>query len=177
MAVRQYVLAAAAAGVLLASGCTDAASLSGRASVIDGDTIEIGGEHIRMVGIDAPESTQTCKDENGRAWRCGTFAARALDEMIAGKTVTCAIDPKDRQDKYGRVLGLCSAGGLSLSVEMARQGWAVAYLYFLDYQDGRPRSYKAAILAAEAEAAAAHRNIWRGPFDLPWEWRAAHRHP
>ncbi|WP_348643025.1 thermonuclease family protein [Mesorhizobium sp. B2-6-5] len=45
--------------------------LVGRASVIDGDTIEIHGKRIRFNGIDAPESSQTCADGNGKAYRCG----------------------------------------------------------------------------------------------------------
>lgn len=43
----------------------------GRASVIDGDTIEIAGEKIRFNGIDAPESWQTCVDRAGAEYRCG----------------------------------------------------------------------------------------------------------
>jgi endonuclease YncB( thermonuclease family) len=34
------------------------ADLSGQASIIDGDTLEIHGTHIRLWGIDAPESSQ-----------------------------------------------------------------------------------------------------------------------
>ena len=37
-----------------------AEDITGTASVIDGDTIDIHGTRIRLHGIDAPESRQTC---------------------------------------------------------------------------------------------------------------------
>jgi endonuclease YncB( thermonuclease family) len=40
------------------------ADLAGRASVIDGDTIEVHGTRIRLWGIDAPESTQPCRSDD-----------------------------------------------------------------------------------------------------------------
>ena len=40
-------------------------SLTGSHRVIDADTIEIGGERVRLSGIDAPERGQRCRDAAG----------------------------------------------------------------------------------------------------------------
>lgn len=65
----------------------------GRASVIDGDTLEVRGTRIRLHGIDAPESTQVCKDAAGKDYRCGRTAALALQDHIGKRLVSC--DPRD----------------------------------------------------------------------------------
>ena len=39
---------------------TLAASIKGRAIIIDGDTIRIGKNKIRLYGLDDPEINQTC---------------------------------------------------------------------------------------------------------------------
>src|SRR5690554_1952283 len=78
------------------------AEVAGRASVIDGDTIEIHGQRIRLHGIDAPESAQLCLAEDER-WRCGQQSALALDDEIAGRPVACA--ERDR-DRYGRIVAV-----------------------------------------------------------------------
>ena len=62
-----------------------AGDLTGRASVIDGDTIEIHTERIRLEGVDAPESGQSCTDAEGHAWPCGQRAAFALAEDLTGR--------------------------------------------------------------------------------------------
>ncbi len=53
------------------------ADVTGTASVIDGDTIEVHGQRIRLHGIDAPESRQRCRLD-GKPWQCGKDAANAL---------------------------------------------------------------------------------------------------
>jgi endonuclease YncB( thermonuclease family) len=55
--------------LLLVSGSPSVAMVSqqvivGKASVVEGDTIEVGGQRIRLFGIDTPESSQLCKDAN-----------------------------------------------------------------------------------------------------------------
>ena len=146
----------------------------GRASVIDGDTIEIRGQRIRIQAIDAPESGQWCGEGDGR-WRCGKASAEALDRMLDGATVTCRQDPRDPQDRYKRVLARCEARGADVGEALLHAGLAVAYVKYLDYRNGEPRPYKAGALAAEAKARAAKRGLWAGVFDFPWDWRAARR--
>ncbi len=91
--------------------------LEGRASVIDGDTIEIHGERIRFNGIDAPESRQLCLDAAGKEYRCGQKAALALADYIAlHQPVTCIEVDRDR---YKRSVAVCTAGGADLAALLA----------------------------------------------------------
>jgi endonuclease YncB( thermonuclease family) len=135
---------------------SDAANLTGRASIIDGDTVEIHGQRIRLFGIDAPESRQTC-EAGGQIYRCGQQAALALADRIGQQTVAC--DKRD-VDRYGRIVAVCRAGGEDVNAWMVRQGWALAY-----------RRYSTAYVDEENEAKAAALGVWRGAFTAPWDWR------
>jgi len=137
-----------------------AADISGRASVVDGDTIEISGERIRLNGIDAPESWQRCT-AGGKEYRCGKEAAFALDEWLAKSRPTrCEFVERDR---YGRMVANCfRADGLSVADWLVRSGWA---LDWPRYSDGE-------FADAQAEAEASKAGIWRGTFDKPCEVRA-----
>jgi endonuclease YncB( thermonuclease family) len=53
-------------------------SLKGSADVVDGDTLQISAQHIRLYGIDAPENGQSY-NLNGKPWPCGQRAAGALE--------------------------------------------------------------------------------------------------
>ncbi len=83
------------------------ADVAGVASVIDGDTIEVHGQRIRLHGIDAPESRQLCPLD-GKPWQCGKDAANALAEKIARRPVTCEDLGCDR---YDRIIARCAVAG------------------------------------------------------------------
>lgn len=132
----------------------------GRASVVDGDTVEIAGERIRFNGVDAPESWQVCHDGNGKAYRCGQAAANALDEFLAASRPTrCEYHSRDR---YKRFVGDCyRADGESVARWLVRNGYA------LDW----PRYSRGAYAGEQAEAKADRRGMWQGDFLEPWEAR------
>ena len=155
--IRRFALAAIA---MMMCGDPAFADLVGRASVIDGDTIEIHGERIRLHGIDAPESSQVCQVD-GKPYRCGQRAALALADKIGAKAVRC--EERDR-DRYGRTVAVCFLGVEDIGAWAVSQGWALAFRrYSLDY------------VGEEDEAHAFNRGIWRGEFTVPCEWRAARR--
>lgn len=144
----------------------ETATIVGRASVLDGDTIEIHGERIRFNGVDAPESAQPCKNGNGKEYRCGAKSADALAEYLATSSpTTCEFVERDQ---YGRFVGNCSrADGSSV------QRWLVKNGHAMDW----PR-YSSGAYAAEQKTAATNKiGIWQGEFQSPWEWRAARRQP
>ena len=134
--------------------------VSGGASVIDGDTMEVGDSRIRLHGIDAPESEQLCR-AGGTSWRCGRQASVALAGRVDGRLVVC--DERGR-DRYGRTVALCRVDGQDLGAWLVSRGWALAY-----------RRYSTDYATEEASARAARRGVWRGEFVPPWDWRSGVR--
>lgn len=133
-------------------------NFAGHAVAVDGDTLEMSGERVRLHGIDAPERMQTCK-RSGAAWACGRDAAALLSEMVAGRTVECTA--RDR-DAYGRIVAACRAGASDLAGVMVREGMAIALpRYSLDYVE------------AEARAKGFKLALWSSEFALPADFRAA----
>ncbi|XUY27606.1 thermonuclease family protein [Agrobacterium sp. rho-8.1] len=146
----------------IASGISvEAAEITGRASVVDGDTLDIGGQRIRLNGIDAPESAQTCQDSDGATYRCGKKAAFALDDFLAASRPTRCVE-MDR-DRYKRVVAVCHrADGTDVNSWLVRQGWAVDWER---YSKGKYR--------VDQQAAQKGRlGIWSGQFETPCVYRA-----
>ena len=144
---------------LLVCASSVAADVSGRARVIDGDTIQIGQARIRLHGIDAPEASQTCLDTGGRAAACGATATQALKVLIGAATVDCAQRDIDR---YGRIVARCTVNGRDLGQGMVASGLAVAY-----------RQYSMDYVPFEQAARAQGLGIWSAQMQNPAAYRAA----
>ena len=139
----------------------DEVEVVGRATVIDADTISIRDQKIRLHGIDAPESRQSCEAKNGRMWRCGQKAALALSEKIGVRNVTCR---SKKRGRYKRLIAKCTCGGADLGKWLVRTGKAFAFVrYSKDY------------VREEAIARARKLGVWAGRSVAPWEWRKGQR--
>ncbi len=127
------------------------------ASIIDGDSFRLGDRPIRLHGIDAPELDQTC-EVDGQTIACGQNSRQTLIGLTVGALVEC--DRLD-VDADGRDVSRCFADGLDISSAMVRGGHAVA-----------DREAAADYVTDEIGARGNKYGLWRGTFQMPWEWRA-----
>lgn len=133
-------------------------STTATVQVIDGDTLRIGDQVVRIWGIDAPEKRQVCEAEE-KTYACGQRAHEYLESLIRGKHVECRVLSEDR---YGRNVGWCVIDGeRDLAYQMVLAGWALDYRR---YSDGH-------YAAPEHRARILRRGMWAGTFLAPWDWR------
>src|ERR1700738_1069821 len=100
--------------------------LTGQASIIDGDTLEVRGTRVRLWGIDAPESDQLCRNQGSEHYRCGQKAANDLDAFIEHRPVECV--EVDR-DQYKRAVAVCTVAGVDLAEWLVKNGGAVDWAH------------------------------------------------
>jgi endonuclease YncB( thermonuclease family) len=140
--------------------------------IIDGDTIVVNGTRIRLFGIDAPESKQSCSAA-GKDYECGAASTAALIEKVGTSPVRCDVK---RKDMYGRSVAICKLDppkgskigggeeGLDLNAWLVSEGWAVSY-----------RRYSKAYVPLEIQAQAEKKGIWSSEkFEQPEQWRKEH---
>ena len=120
-----------------------------------------GRERIRLWGVDAPESAQTCTDAAGAPFACGKQATQALKQALGGDAPLVSCTVKDR-DQYGRAVASCTgAPGVDAGKAMVETGNAVEYKKFS----------KGVYTAAERDAKASKKGIWAGSFERPDVYR------
>lgn len=127
MQTRQFWIALAIVAVLSflggsLSGAVDWAGFN-RGSralyAVDGDTVKLGTQSLRLLNIDAPEvSRPGCPEEAARG-RAATDRLRAL--LAAGPV---AILPNGRLDRFGRPLVRVTAGGRDAGAVLIAEGLA-----------------------------------------------------
>ena len=138
------------------SGSLSQKIIQGKAKIIDGDTIYIGKNKIRLHGIDAPEINQTCSIRD-QLWNCGIKSSKVLKNIILENEVLCKIIDIDR---YKRFVAECFVNETNINQYMVRNGWAIAYRYYsLDY------------ISDEKIAKNNKTGIWQGKFKNPYLFR------
>ena len=142
--------------VLYSSASFSEKIIEGKPIIIDGDTIHIGKNKIRLHGIDAPETNQKCTlDEE--TWNCGIQSTLALKNFILDKEVYCEIIDIDQ---YKRFVGICFVDNKNMNKYMVRNGWAIAYRY-----------YSTLFVEDEEIAQKQKSGIWQGMFIEPYLFR------
>jgi endonuclease YncB( thermonuclease family) len=148
------------AGLLLSTPAMAAPpDITGVPRILDGDTVEIDGTKIRLLGIDAPEThpLQFCLDPAGETWDCGVTARDELVEHVGASPWTCHVSGLDR---YKRTLAACEVNGEDIQQWLVRSGWAMSFVRYSHKYD-----------ADEKAARDAGNGIWAGTFIAPWDWR------
>ena len=139
--------------------------ISGVAKVIDGDTIKIDNKKIRLMGIDAPENKQKCKQtwlsisfiSFEKEYPCGLIATNKLKTKIDDKFVICNYTNRDR---YKRYIAECFLNKTNINSWMVLIGQAVAY-----------KKYSKKFVAQENIAKKEKLGLWSGTFEMPWVYR------
>ncbi|MEQ8784213.1 MAG: thermonuclease family protein [Roseibium album] len=127
-------------------------------TVLDGDTLNVNGQSVRLNGIDAPETGQLCKKKDGGNWACGKVATKHLQKLVRGNRVSC----EHREfDQYGRSIGVCYANGVELNAAMIEAGLAWSF-----------RRYSSDYNRLESQVKKTGRGIWQAKTMPAWEFRA-----
>ncbi len=177
MTRRRLSIAVAAALLVIGAAWATLAWLTPAGSaegygVVDGDTLEwrpadcllsrLGiaclSQRLRLYGVDAFESTQTCRDAKGVIWPCGAVATERLRQLVAAPGFSCHVD-QEFVDRHAREFAACNSGDRDVGAILVSEGLAFAY--------GRGAQY----LPIETEAKAGKRGAWAGSFVRPQFFR------
>ena len=142
--------------ILFSSASFSEKIIEGKVKIIDGDTIHIEKNKIRLHGIDAPEIDQTCTIKD-KVWNCGIESSLELKKLILDNNISCVVSDID---KYNRYIAECFINNKNINKLMVRNGWAIAYRYYsLDF------------IEDEKLAEKDKNGLWQGKFQEPYLYR------
>lgn len=133
------------------------AEISGRVSVVDGDTLDVGGTRVRLYGIDAPERDQPCQTELGTEFFCGTWVSGQVRGRFEGQHARCIPQTTDR---YDRLVARCAVEGQDMGRRLVADGLAYAFRRYsmaYDPEERRAAARDAGLHALVLQRPAQHR--------------------
>jgi micrococcal nuclease len=118
--------------------------------VVDGDTLVLdGGERVRLIGVDTPESVDPRRPVQCFANQAAAFTRR----MVESRRVRLEYGP-EKKDRYGRTLAFVYLeDGTFLNALLVREGYGHAYTRF-------PFKYMDEFRQYERQAREADRGLW-----------------
>ncbi|WP_448191978.1 thermonuclease family protein [Azospirillum sp. sgz301742] len=132
--------------------------VKGKGRAVEGDLLTVNGVAVRLMGIDAPDPGQKCKNRYGHELDCFRVATDVLASLIKDEEVECTVADEDRKrQKYGE----CRVRGVDLGGAMVSRGWAFPF-----------RGLTSAYQSSEAYAQSKKLGLWAGHVEKPWEWRS-----
>lgn len=126
----------------------------GAAQMIDGDTISLPNQTIRLACIDAPESNQPGGEE----------ATLALRSILQSDFTVEMVDV----DRYGRQIGLLTTESGSVQLQLVKTGHAWVYTPYLNHCPALAPQ----LLEAQLRAQSQDLGLWADPNPInPADWR------
>jgi endonuclease YncB( thermonuclease family) len=132
-------------------------TVSGQATIVDGDTIEVNAQTVRLHGIDAAESGQRCITPNRKIVRPSVAAIVRLTQLVKDG-VTCR---GSSFDEFGRLIAVCeNKDSTQINDTMVKEGHAWAFVKFSsDYSDSQELARSRGV------------GIWSARCQEPWVFR------
>jgi len=120
------------------------------ARVVDGDTIKLaGGEKVRYIGVDTPETKHPYKPVQF----FGHEASQFNRNLVGGERVTLEYDA-GRRDRYNRLLAYVYVGDMFVNAELVAQGYAQTATYAPNVR------YQELFLYLQKQAREAAKGLW-----------------
>lgn len=141
-------------------------TIAGTARVVDGDTIGIRDQRIRLAAIDACEVDQS-GTRGGVEWPCGKIARSFMRSIADGKHVTCRVIDTDQ---YRRLVAQCFESGRDIGLAIVAAGLAETLFRYLPRQHGMNLGE---YVGTEERAKAANAGMWSAEIVKPSEFRRA----
>ena len=139
--------------LILLSGRVIGTELQSGARVVNGDTVVVEGQILRLAGVVAPAPGQPCFSP--MEWPCGDRSLEALARLTHEHTVRCLVTESSATMPYAS----CWLGALDLNSWVVAQGWGFALNTLGPYAQ------------LQTQAVASERGRWAGQFNPTAAWK------